>query len=45
VDKIEETAGLLESVGVTPVQPNVNVAVGIDSSRFLEFFVSRLKGK
>jgi len=45
VDKIEETAGLLESVGVTPVQPNVNVAVGIDSTRFLALFVSRLKGK
>jgi inosine-uridine nucleoside N-ribohydrolase len=45
VDKIEEHAGLLESVGVTPVEPNVNVAVGIDSDRFLKFFVSRLQGK
>jgi len=45
VDKIEEHDGLLESVGVTPVQPNVNVAVAIDSARFLNFMVSRLQGK
>jgi len=27
------------------VQPNVHVAVGVDSSRFIELLVSRLSGK
>jgi hypothetical protein len=30
---------------VNPVEPNVNVAVAIDSERFLRFLVSRLQGK
>jgi len=45
VDKVVAKGDLLESVGVDPVQPNVNVAVGIDSERFLKFFVLRLQGK
>lgn len=45
VDKIVVNGGLLESVGVNPVQPNANVAVSIDSGRFLKFPVSRLQGK
>jgi inosine-uridine nucleoside N-ribohydrolase len=45
LDKIVANGALLESVGVNPVQPNVNVAVGIDSDRFLKFLVSRLQGK
>jgi len=45
VDKVVLNGGQLESVGVLPVEPNVYVAVGIDSERFLKFFVSRLQGK
>ena len=45
VDKIIVSADLLETVGVQPVQPNVNVAVSVDSQRFLKFFVSRLQGR
>jgi inosine-uridine nucleoside N-ribohydrolase len=45
VDKVVLHGDQLESVGVNPVEPNVNVAVGIDSERFLNFFVSRLQGK
>jgi purine nucleosidase len=45
VDKVVLHGDQLESVGVNPVEPNVNVAVGIDAQRFLNFFVSRLQGK
>ena len=45
VDKVVLHGDQLESVGVNPVEPNANVAVGIDSERFLKFFVSRLQGK
>jgi len=45
VDKVVLHGNQLESVGVNPVEPNVNVAVGIDSDRFLKFFVARLQGK
>jgi inosine-uridine nucleoside N-ribohydrolase len=45
VDKVIPVGDHFESVGVNPVQPNVDVAVGIDSPRFLKFFVSRLQGK
>jgi len=45
VDKVIPAGNHLESVGVNPVQPNVDVAVGIDSDRFIKFFVSRLQGK
>jgi inosine-uridine nucleoside N-ribohydrolase len=45
VDKVVLNGDQLESVGVNPVTPNVNVAVAIDSERFLKFFVSRLQGK
>lgn len=45
VDKVVLNGDQLESVGVIPVVPNVNVAVGIDAERFLKFFVARLQGK
>ena len=45
VDKVVLHDGQLESVGVIPTVPNVNVAVAIDSGRFLNFFVARLQGK
>jgi purine nucleosidase len=45
VDKIEIRNGLAQTVGEHPVLPNVNVAVGIDSDRFLKFLVSRLQAK
>ena len=34
-----------ETYSVNTVQPNVNVAVGIDADRFVKFFISRLQGK
>jgi purine nucleosidase len=45
VDKVIPAGDHFESVGVNPVQPNVDVAVGIDSERFLKFYVARLQGK
>lgn len=45
VDRAIEKGGHLESVGVNIMEPNVSVAVGIDSDRFLSFLVSRLQGK
>jgi len=45
VDRIVTDGDFVASAGVDPVQPNVNVAVGIDSDRFLRFLVSRLQGK
>ena len=45
VDKIAASGDFVETVGVTPVQPNVSVAVNVDSDRFLKFLVSRLQGK
>jgi purine nucleosidase len=45
VDIIAANGDVLETVGVNPVKPNVNVAVGIDHERFLKFLVSRLQGK
>jgi inosine-uridine nucleoside N-ribohydrolase len=45
VDKVVLNGDQLESVGVLPVAPNADVAVGIDSERFLKFFVARLQGK
>ncbi len=45
VDKNVFVTDHWETVGMTPVQPNVNVAVGIDSDRFIKFFISRLQGK
>jgi len=31
--------------GVVKVKPNVDVAVGVDSERFKELFISRVQGK
>lgn len=45
VDKVVPAGDHFETVGVNPVQANVDVAIGIDSARFLKFFVSRLQGK
>ncbi len=45
VDKEVAVGNHFETVGVNPVPANVNVAVGIDSARFIKFFVSRLQGK
>ncbi len=45
VDRIVPRGDRLETVGVDVVQPNVKVAVGVDSSRFIELLVSRLGGK
>jgi purine nucleosidase len=45
VDKVVPVGDHFETVGVTQVQPNVNVAVGVDSARFMKFFVTRLEGK
>jgi inosine-uridine nucleoside N-ribohydrolase len=45
VDKAIVVGDHLETVGVDQVQPNVNVGVGIDSARFIKFFISRLQGK
>lgn len=45
VDRVIPKGDRLETVGVDSVQPNVNVAVGSDSSRFIALFVERLSGK
>jgi inosine-uridine nucleoside N-ribohydrolase len=45
VDKAIMVGDHLETIGVDPVKPNVNVATGIDAERFIKFFVSRLQGK
>ena len=45
VDRIVPKGDRLETVGVDAAQPNVQVAVGVDSSRFIELLVSRLSGK
>ena len=45
VDRIVPKGDRLETIGVDTVQPNVHVAVGVDSSRFIELLVSRLSGK
>jgi purine nucleosidase len=45
VDRVVPRGDRLETVGVDAVQPNVKVAVGVDSSRFIELLVSRLRGK
>ncbi len=45
VDKNVQVGDHWETVGMTPVQPNVNVAVGIDADRFIKFLISRLQGK
>jgi purine nucleosidase len=45
VDRIIPKGDRLETIGVDAVQPNVQVAAGVDSSRFIELLVSRLSGK
>src|SRR5271155_4568290 len=44
VDHVVDKGEHLETVGVDEVKPNAQVAVGIDSERFLKFFVARLCG-
>src|SRR5271170_671132 len=44
VDRVVDKGDHLETVGVDEVKPNAQVAVGIDSERFLKFFVARLSG-
>lgn len=45
IDHVIPVGDHLETVGVDPVQPNVDVAVGVDSQRFIDFFVGRLSEK
>ena len=44
VDHVVDKGDHLETVGVDEVKPNAQVAVGIDSERFLKFFIARLSG-
>jgi len=44
-DRVIPKGDRLETVGVDSVQPNVHVAVGVDSTRFIELLVGRLVGK
>jgi purine nucleosidase len=44
VDHVVDKGDHLETVGVDEAKPNVEVAVGIDSERFLKFFIARLSG-
>jgi purine nucleosidase len=45
VDRVVPKGNRLETVGVDAVQPNVHVAVGVDSARFIQLFVDRIIGK
>jgi purine nucleosidase len=42
VDHVVDKGDHLETVGVDEVKPNAQVAVGIDSERFLKLFITRL---
>jgi purine nucleosidase len=42
VDHVVDKGDHLETVGVDEVKPNAQVAVGIDSARFLKLFITRL---
>ena len=44
VDHVVDKGDHLETVGVDEVRPNAQVAVGIDSERFLKLFIARLSG-
>ena len=44
VDHVVDKGDHLETVGVDEVKPNAQVAVGIDSERFLKLFIARLSG-
>jgi purine nucleosidase len=45
VDRVVLKGDRLETVGVDAVQPNVRVAIGVDSARFVGLLVTRLSGK
>ncbi|MGA8144936.1 MAG: nucleoside hydrolase [Candidatus Acidiferrales bacterium] len=45
IDRVVPRGDRLETVGVDAVQPNVHVAVGVDSARFIRLFVDRISGK
>ncbi|MGH9746437.1 MAG: nucleoside hydrolase [Candidatus Acidiferrales bacterium] len=45
IDRVVPRGDRLETVGVDTVQPNVHVAVGVDSTRFIQLLVDRLSGK
>lgn len=42
VEKETVVDGHFEAIGVTPVEPNVHVATGIDAPRFVSFLLSRI---
>jgi purine nucleosidase len=44
VDHVVDKGDHLETVGVDEVKPNAQVAVGVNSERFLKFFIARLSG-
>jgi len=44
VDRVVDKGDHLETVGVDEVKANAQVAVGIDSERFLQLFITRLSG-
>ena len=45
VDRVVPRGDRLETVGVDSVEPNVQVAIGVDSQRFIMMFVDRISGK
>jgi inosine-uridine nucleoside N-ribohydrolase len=45
VDHAVQQGDILATNDVETVKPNVHVAVGVDSARFIQFFLSRLEGK
>ncbi|MFZ0883453.1 MAG: nucleoside hydrolase, partial [Candidatus Acidiferrales bacterium] len=45
VDRVVPRGDRLETVGVDSVEPNVQVAIGVDSQRFIQMFVERISGK
>jgi purine nucleosidase len=45
VDHVVPRGDRLETVGVDSVEPNVQVAIGADSQRFIAAFVERISGK
>ncbi len=45
VDRVVPRGDRLETVGVDSVEPNVQVAIRLDSQRFIQMFVERISGK
>lgn len=45
VDRVVPRGDRLETVGVDTVEPNVQVAIAVDSQRFIQLFVERSSGK